>query len=60
MDPIDAAGTAQAATQLNVQTAIARQVNDMVKLQGEQVLQLLEAIVQAIEPGKGEQVDMQA
>lgn len=60
MDPIEATGISQAATQVNIQAAVACKVNDMVKLQGEQILQLLETIAQAIEPGKGEQVDTQA
>jgi hypothetical protein len=60
MDPIDAAGIAQAATQMNIQTAVARKVNDMVQLQREQILQLLDSLPQSIEPGKGEQIDTQA
>jgi hypothetical protein len=60
MDPIEAVGMSQAVTQMNIQMAVAAKVNDMVKLQGDQVLQLLESIAQATEPGKGAQVDTQA
>jgi hypothetical protein len=60
MDAIEAASLAQMATRMNIQIAVAHKVNDVVKLQGNQVLQLLEALAQSMEPGKGEQIDTQA
>ena len=62
MDPMQAAAIPQIATQMKIQTAVVGKVTETMKHQGEQVVQMLEAVAQLAtgEPGKGTQIDAQA
>ncbi len=64
MDAIDPLSLPQIATDMQLQIAIAKKMNDMQKMEGAAVLQLLEGVAQAALPaeeaGRGVQIDQQA